>query len=219
LGRDNELQKHISTCGYVPGGRWISGPAPSTSADPSNDPIFAIRQHLQNGYNSGVWNGTPTGSIDGAITSSAAQNNAAGTTAIGYADVADDSGVDKIPNTVELKYTLIGDANLDTNVNSADLQILLFGLNHPGAWDQGDFNYDGNVNSADLQAILFTLNTSLGSQATPTSIAATPATATTGGTGSSSDPSPRLVPAIHPTGTTGPVHHPHPSKVPVRKRR
>lgn len=30
-----------------------------------------------------------------------------------------------------------GDANFDHPVNSADLQIMLFDLNHPGAWDQG----------------------------------------------------------------------------------
>ena len=80
--------------------------------------------------------------------------------------------MDTTPNTIELKYTLFGDANLDGQVNSADLQILLFGLNRPGAWDQGDFNYDGNVNSADLQSLLFTLNTNLGSQGTPAGIAA-----------------------------------------------
>jgi hypothetical protein len=65
-------------------------------------------------------------------------------------------------------------------VNSADLQILLAGLNRAGAWDQGDFNYDGQVNSADLQDVLFTLNTNLGSEiAAATYAAATPISATT----------------------------------------
>jgi hypothetical protein len=72
-----------------------------------------------------------------------------------------------MPNTTELTYTLYGDTNLDHQVNSADLQILLANLNRSSSWHQGDFNYDGQVNSADLQALLFTLNTSLGSQATP----------------------------------------------------
>ena len=75
-----------------------------------------------------------------------------------------------------MKYTLYGDANLDGQVNSTDLQILLFGLNKPGAWDQGDFNYDGNVNSADLQALLFTLNTALGNQAAPAGLSASSST-------------------------------------------
>ncbi|HSZ58319.1 MAG TPA: dockerin type I repeat-containing protein, partial [Tepidisphaeraceae bacterium] len=138
---------------------------------PTNDPIFAIRPYLQAGYNNGAWNGTATATT-GVITSAAAQGNSNHNTAIGYADSADGQGVDTVPNTIELKYTLTGDANLDGQVNSADLQILLFGLNRPGAWDQGDFNYDGNVNSADLQALLFTLNTNLGSQATPIGVAA-----------------------------------------------
>jgi hypothetical protein len=190
-------------------------------ASPASDPIAAIRAYLQSGFNHGAWNGTPTAST-GAITSLAAQTNTNHNTAISYADSADAQGVNSVPETVELKYTLYGDANLDGQVNSADLQILLANLNRPGSWDQGDFNYDGQVNSADLQALLFTLNTSLGNQATPMAIAATPAVTTpqsAGGSGSS-DPSQHLVPAIHPTGTTGPmVHRAHAAKVSARKRK
>jgi hypothetical protein len=192
-----------------------------TSSDLISDPISAIKSYLRAGYNNGGWNGTPTAST-GVVTSAAAAANSNHNTAIGFADWADGQGVNTVPNTIELTYTLYGDANLDHQVNSADLQILLAFLNRPGAWNQGDFNYDGQVNSADLQALLFTLNTSLGSQATPMAIAATAAVTrplTTDSSGSS-DPSPHLVPAIHPTGTTGPaVHHPHSSKVSVRKRR
>jgi uncharacterized repeat protein (TIGR03803 family) len=187
----------------------------------SADPIAAIQGYLHNGYNNGAWNGTPTATT-GVITSAAAQANPNHNTAIGYADSADGQGVNATPNTIELTYTLFGDTNLDHQVNSADLQILLFSLNRPGAWDQGDFNYDGQVNSADLQNLLFTLNTSLGSQATPMAIDATAAVTTPPSAGSpgSSDPSPRLVPAIHPTGTTGPVvHPPHAAKLTARKRR
>jgi hypothetical protein len=185
----------------------------------SFDPIAAIQGYLRAGYNAGGWNGTPTAAT-GVITSAAAQANANHTTGIGYADWADGQGINTTPNTIELTYTLYGDANLDHQVNSADLQILLFSLNRPGSWDQGDFNYDAQVNSADLQNLLFTLNTSLGSQATPLAIAATPAVTTPPSADSSSnDPSPHLVPAFHPTGTAGPaVHHPHAAKVGVRKR-
>ncbi|HSZ54874.1 MAG TPA: FG-GAP-like repeat-containing protein [Tepidisphaeraceae bacterium] len=183
------------------------------------DPIAAIQGYLQNGYNAGAWNGTPTATT-GVITSAAAQANPNHSTAIGYADSADGQGINTMANTIELTYTLYGDANLDHQVNSADLQILLFNLNRPGAWDQGDFNYDGQVNSADLQNLLFTLNTGLGSQATPLPVAATPAaTTTTSATGSSTDPPSRL-PMINATGsTTTPRHHPHPAKVTARKRR
>jgi hypothetical protein len=187
----------------------------------SSDPIAAIQGYLQNGYDAGAWNGSPTATT-GVITSAAAQANPNHNTAIGYADSADAQGVNTTPNTIELTYTLYGDANLDHQVNSADLQILLAFLNRSGSWDQGDFNYDGQVNSADLQALLFTLNTSLGSQATPMAVAATAGVATPPGTGGSgsSDPSRHLVPAFHATGTAGSaVPHPHPAKVSARKRR
>jgi hypothetical protein len=187
----------------------------------SSDPIAAIQGYLQNGYDAGAWNGSPTATT-GVITSAAAQANPNHNTAIGYADSADAQGVNTTPNTIELTYTLYGDANLDHQVNSADLQILLAFLNRSGSWDQGDFNYDGQVNSADLQALLFTLNTSLGSQATPMAVAATAGVATppSAGGSSSSDPSPHRVPAIHATGTAGSaVPHPHPAKVSARKRR
>ena len=140
----------------------------------SSDPIAAIQNYLANGYNSGAWNGTPTAST-GVIISQAAQGNPNRNTAIGFADFADGQGVNTVPNTIELTYTLYGDANLDHQVNSADLQILLAFLNRSGAWDQGDFNYDGQVNSADLQSLLFTLNTSLGNQTAAATFAGAPA--------------------------------------------
>jgi hypothetical protein len=64
--------------------------------------------------------------------------------------------------------TLQGDANLDGNVNSADLQVLLFNLNKTGTnWSSGDFNADGQTNSADLQILLFNLNRSVTISADP----------------------------------------------------
>ncbi|HSZ54099.1 MAG TPA: IPT/TIG domain-containing protein [Tepidisphaeraceae bacterium] len=188
--------------------------------NPMSDPLALIESYLKTGYNNGAWNGTPTATI-GVITSAAAQANPNHNTAIGFADSADGQGVNTTPNTIELKYTLSGDANLDGQVNSADLQLLLASLNRAGAWDNGDFNYDGQVNSADLQALLFTLNTALGSQTPPLAVSATATIAMPPSTSSSDgDPSPRLVPAIHATGTAGPaVHHPHPSKLSARKRR
>jgi hypothetical protein len=185
----------------------------------SSDPIATIQSYLKNGYNSGAWNGSPTATT-GVITSAAAQANANHNTAIGYADAADGQGINTTPNTIELKYTLYGDANLDAQVNSADLQRLLAFFNNGGGWDQGDFNYDGIVNSADLQALLFTFNTQLGSQATPMAIAAAPAAPAAPATNTSSDPSPQLMPAIRATGSSDPVvHHLHPAKVVAKKRR
>ncbi|HSZ54286.1 MAG TPA: hypothetical protein VK797_01400 [Tepidisphaeraceae bacterium] len=182
-----------------------------------SDPLAAIRGYLANGYNHGAWNGS---NANGVITSSAAQSNPNHNTAIGYADSADGTGVITTPNTIELKYTLYGDANLDAQVNSADLQIMLANLNRAGGWDQGDFNYDGNVNSADLQALLATLNTSLGNQPAPAIAAAGAAAATPlAGAGSAgTKTSSRQYPVVHATGSTRPVVH-HPQLKGTRKRR
>jgi hypothetical protein len=154
-----------------------------------SDPIATIKGYLQNGYKSGTWMGTPTAST-GVITSLAAQANPNHNTGIGFADSADGQGVNTTPNTIELKYTLYGDANLDQQVNSADLQRLLAAFNTAGSWVQGDFNYDGVVNSADLQALLATFNTSLGSQAAP----AVAGSATTGASSAATVPAPTPAP-------------------------
>jgi hypothetical protein len=119
-------------------------------------------------------------------------------------------------NTIELTYTLYGDANLDHQVNSADLQRLLAFFNTGGAWDQGDVNYDGIVNSTDLQAILFTFNTMLGNQTTPLAIAAA---ATVPSAGAPDMSSWRAIPVTGAAGSgAAPVHPSRPVKTAFRKR-
>ena len=77
-------------------------------------------------------------------------------TAFGIPTVSGNAGVVPAVNTPGV---LGGDANLDGNVNSADLQILLFYLNTTGTnWLSADFNGDGQTNSADLQILLANLN-------------------------------------------------------------
>jgi hypothetical protein len=53
---------------------------------------------------------------------------------------------------VELRGTFIGDADLDGNVNAADLNALAlhWRANDATSWAQGDFNGDGQVNAVDL---------------------------------------------------------------------
>jgi autotransporter-associated beta strand protein len=138
---------------------------------PAADPITTILTYLTNGYNGGAWTGTASG---GSILSSRAASNPNHSTAIGYADSADLTGTNTTPNSIELLYTLYGDANLDTIVNSADLQALLARFNLSGNWDQGNFNYDSVVNSADLQVLLAYFNTALGSQVAPAPSPVTP---------------------------------------------
>ena len=55
---------------------------------------------------------------------------------------------------IEIKYTLLGDANLDGVVNGSDFSILAanFGLGNTN-WDQGNFLYTSSVNGSDFSAL------------------------------------------------------------------
>lgn len=114
----------------------------------SADPLTLIRQALQTGYNNGDWNGVATATA-GAITTSA------GSTlfGIGYADAADGTGINTTPSTIELKYTVIGDTNLDGTVNLVDFLAESRNFAKPASWDTGDVNYDGTTNSSDLLTV------------------------------------------------------------------
>ena len=76
-------------------------------------------------------------------------------TALGYADnsVWHLTTFEKQPvtNTAAIvKYSWLGDANLDGQVTGADLDILNNGQqNHLTGWYNGDFNYDGVINADD----------------------------------------------------------------------
>ena len=114
------------------------------------DPIASIAALLKTGYNGGNWNGA------GGIVSSAAQvNNAtAGNLlyGVGYADSADPGNPAGLAtDTIEIKYTLLGDANLDGVVDGTDFGILAANFNKGvTGWDQGDFDYDNVVDGSDF---------------------------------------------------------------------
>ena len=108
-------------------------------------PASTIRQLLVRGYNGGSWNGT-------GITSSDAQTHVGN--ALGFADAADGVVTGQAANSVLVKYTRVGDVNLDGTVNFNDLLALAQHYGNTGAnWDQGDLNYDGTVNFNDLLAL------------------------------------------------------------------
>jgi hypothetical protein len=122
-----------------------------------------VRQYLQTGFNSGAWTGNaPDGG--GAIRSSAAAGNLNHNTGIGWADSLDGTGVNTTANTIELKYTLYGDTNLNGVVDIFDLNALLPNFNKSGDWTGGDGNYSGTVDIFDLNAMLPNFNTSLGNR-------------------------------------------------------
>ena len=109
------------------------------------DPIASIASWIASGYAGGTWNGT-------GIMSTAAQGNSK-SYGIGYADAADPGNPGGLSaGTIEIMYTLLGDANLDGKVNGTDFTILATNFNDTvtNGWDEGDFNYDGKVNGADF---------------------------------------------------------------------
>jgi hypothetical protein len=112
---------------------------------PGNDPMSTIYGYLLSGYNNGGWNGP------GIISSTARSINGSNVYGLGFAD-----GI--VPGLssgqIELKYTLLGDANLDGTVNGSDFSILAanFGLGATN-WDQGNFLFTSSVNGSDFSAL------------------------------------------------------------------
>jgi hypothetical protein len=109
-----------------------------------------VRQALATGYNVGLWNGTAT-VLSGSIISSSILPGTGNLFGIGYADSADGVVAGQTTNTVEVRFTVVGDANLDRTVNYADALLLQahFGATGSPAWDNGNFNYDSVIDSND----------------------------------------------------------------------
>jgi hypothetical protein len=112
--------------------------------DPS--PLATIRGYIIAGYNNGAWNGA-------GIKSTVAAGSAAGR--LGYAEAVElglssFAGEPIDATTVLVRYTIAGDADLDGDVDVADLGRLASNWQTAAPWSGGDFNYDGAVDVADL---------------------------------------------------------------------
>jgi fibronectin-binding autotransporter adhesin len=119
-----------------------------------------IVSQLAQGYSHGTWAGS-TG-----IASSVASLIANHATTLGVATgLTTFDGQSVLPSDVLIKYTWLGDANLDGIVNSADLAAI---STTGTTWQTGDFNYDSQVNADDYA--LFMLGAAHGSS---TNISAT----------------------------------------------
>ncbi|MGA2442436.1 MAG: autotransporter-associated beta strand repeat-containing protein [Tepidisphaeraceae bacterium] len=119
----------------------------------SSDPFSTIAGYIASGYNGGAWNGP------GMISTAALTPTNGLVYGVGYADGADGVVSGLSSGQIEVKYTLLGDANLDGLVNAADFTILAANFNQPvTGWDQGDFNYDGLVNAADFTDLAANFN-------------------------------------------------------------
>jgi hypothetical protein len=79
---------------------------------------------------------------------------------IGYADSADPGNPAALPSgTIEVAYTILGDADLNYIVNGIDFGILAANFNKSvSRWDQGDFNYDNIVNGIDFADLAANFN-------------------------------------------------------------
>jgi hypothetical protein len=103
----------------------------------------------------GHWNGS-TG-----ILSTTAHGDTNFLTTLGYrkGDGTPFDGVNTTTNDTLVKYTYLGDADLNGIVNGADYQLIDSGLGaHASGWSSGDFNYDGVINGTDYSLIDNTFN-------------------------------------------------------------
>ncbi|HEY8751928.1 MAG TPA: choice-of-anchor tandem repeat GloVer-containing protein [Tepidisphaeraceae bacterium] len=131
-GTTVEMGKSTLYLGYVPG---FSSAA-------------KIQQDLVEGYEDGHCYGFATAST-GAIMSF--DLYPPGPYALGFADSSDGIVSGQPANTIEIRYTVMGDANLDGIVNSTDAILMARHYMATGspAWDAGNFNYDSTINLAD----------------------------------------------------------------------
>jgi len=136
---------------------WLASPAWSTTLDDYDlgygqmmidygggpSPYATVVERIR----SGLYDG-PTGYWDGpGINSSAAANQPQRLTTLGVIDDGE---------SVIIKYTWWGDANLDGLVTTADydrIDINWLRQTPNPTWAMGDFNYDGVINTADYDKI------------------------------------------------------------------
>ncbi len=115
-----------------------------------------IRGYLLSGRNAGAWNGAT-----GIVSSGSSGTGVATGYSIGYADGADHIVTGLSSGQIEVKYTLLGDANLDGLVTGDDFTILVGNLGKAVAgWDKGDFLYTGLVTGDDFTALVGNLGKS-----------------------------------------------------------
>jgi hypothetical protein len=115
----------------------------------------SIAGYLKSGYNHGAWNGP-------GINTTAPLVFAGLDYGVGFAGSSDTGNPAGLASgTIEVKYTLLGDANLSGVVDGTDFGIVAANFNKGvSGWDQGDFNYDGVVGGTDFTLLVSNLGKS-----------------------------------------------------------
>jgi hypothetical protein len=149
----------------------------------TGDSLAAVNALVTAGYAGRAWNG------DGISSSAAAadttkltslgviQNNQGGTALFASSNKFD--GIAPATSAILIKYTYVGDANLDGTVDGGDYSLTdaAFSKANQTGWYNGDFNFDGKVDGSDYSLIDFTdsnANPAIGAAAT---VATAPAAA------------------------------------------
>jgi hypothetical protein len=112
--------------------------------------------HARNTGSSGIWTGSGiTSSSAATVTNNTAlavelNNDGNGNTLFSSFDGQTVTNTD-----VLVKYTYVGDANMDGVVNGSDYTLIdnSFNSGAPATWRNGDFNYDGKINGDDYLLI------------------------------------------------------------------
>jgi hypothetical protein len=121
-------------------------------ANPASDPVASVLSYLKSGFNSGAWTGT-SGFISTSITPGSPALS------LGYADGNTDPATAAGPNQIVVKYTLLGDTNLDGLVNFQDLVAIVQNFNKANTdWAHGNFLYGASTNFNDLVAVVQNFN-------------------------------------------------------------
>ena len=137
----------------------------------STSPRANLEAQIKAGYSNGTWTGA-------GITSSAARSAlpTSTKTAIGIAEGSDlfttfptqYAGQSIDSTSVVTSYTLVGDANLDHKVDTADFVQLAANFGSmSGRWFKGDFNFDGKVNALDFNALATNFGQTLATAGNP----------------------------------------------------
>lgn len=129
-------------------------------------PLATVAGLIASSYNGGDWLGA--GLTSGAAAGTAT-NPSAARTGLGVAEASDlfasfpgsFLGEPVDATTVLIRYTLLGDANLDATVNIADFSRLAAHFNAPARWFNGDFTYDGVAGIGDFALLAANFNLAL----------------------------------------------------------